>query len=236
MATTIAGRPVLRAWSKYARAFAWVLLGSWLVLTALAVSTSPGEATLDELESAVASGELDTIRVAGGLPTGPGHHGFANLRIGWRDGLIRHEVVVREASPVDAEARDTDLDVVPAGLVERIKVEHPDLHVERTSYDYPTGPVLEVFGRESTGPIAWGGLVLMLSTLALLIAGPEPRRATRWAWFWLLGLAPPLGMLGFLVLGAPTVKLVEPGPGSRRLTGGWAFLLAVLLGGLFATA
>lgn len=236
MATTIAGPPVVRAWSKHARAFAWVLLGCWLVLTALMVFTAPREATLAELRSAVASGEVDKIQVAGGVPTGPGYHGFAELRLGWREGLIRHEVVVREASPVDAEARDTDLEVVSAGLVGRITAEYPDLHVERTSDDYPTGLVVEAFGRENTGLVAWGGLTLTLATLGLLIQGAEPSRATRWAWFWLFGLVPPLSFLGYLALGGPTGLFGAPRPGPGRLTGGWAFLLVVLFNAVLSAA
>jgi hypothetical protein len=68
-----------------------------------------------------------------------------------------------------------------------------------------------------------------LSAFVLLVVGPQPWRATRWAWFWLLWTAPPLGILAFLLLGGST-RLWPPARAEARLTGGWAFLLTILLG------
>lgn len=68
-----------------------------------------------------------------------------------------------------------------------------------------------------------------LAALALIIFGPPPRLATRWAWFW---LAPPLSV------GWAVFALIEPvmlltgrpvATASRRLTGGWAFLLSIAI-------
>ena len=56
-----------------------------------------------------------------------------------------------------------------------------------------------------------------------------PERATRWAWFWLQWN--PVGVLAFLLLSGPVPGVPAPRPGARRLTGGWAFLLSLLLGG-----
>jgi hypothetical protein len=63
--------------------------------------------------------------------------------------------------------------------------------------------------------------------LGMLVAGPEPRVATRWAWFWLGAYAWPLALVYLVV--EPTClwdrrTLVR----QRRLTGGWAFLLSAL--------
>lgn len=102
-----------------------------------------------------------------------------------------------------------------------------------------TGLTMSLFGSEVSGWLAWGGLPVGVATLALLIAGPEPRLATRWAWFWLFGLDAPLGalvVLGYFILGGPTFKFSGVCPGSGRLTGGWAFLLAVLSSGVLAAA
>ena len=63
--------------------------------------------------------------------------------------------------------------------------------------------------------------------LLVLAAGPEPRHATRFAWFWLA--FSPLVLLAvpaYLVLGARGAQ-----EGRRRLTGGWAFLLTLVLNG-----
>ena len=79
----------------------------------------------------------------------------------------------------------------------------------------------------------WTGLArlfLVIGTLAHLVLGPQPWRATRWAWFWLFGVLSPLGMIAFLVLSGPTPGVRTPRSGARRLTGGWAFLLALVLG------
>ncbi|HMO10058.1 MAG TPA: hypothetical protein PKB06_00790 [Actinotalea sp.] len=68
-----------------------------------------------------------------------------------------------------------------------------------------------------------------LATLVLLIAGPQPRLATKWAWFWLMGIQPLA--VAFLLL--EPVPAWQPGgthARAARLTGGWAFLLALGLG------
>lgn len=68
----------------------------------------------------------------------------------------------------------------------------------------------------------------LLAALALLVAGPEPRVATRWAWFWLGVHAWPLALVYLVVeptpLGSRRVLVAQ-----RRLTGGWSFLLSALL-------
>lgn len=72
-----------------------------------------------------------------------------------------------------------------------------------------------------------------IATLVLLVTGPQPRLATKWAWFWLLGVGP-LG-LAFLLLEPVPVWLREALPARSRLTGGWAFLLMVVAGLLSST-
>lgn len=77
--------------------------------------------------------------------------------------------------------------------------------------------------------------VASLAALILLIAGQQPRLATKWAWFW-LAWAVPVAWLVFVIL-EPTLwgrSRPEPPP-SRRLTGGWAFLLALVLAGLLTS-
>jgi hypothetical protein len=66
----------------------------------------------------------------------------------------------------------------------------------------------------------WVGLLafmLCVSVLCLLGAGPQPWRATRWAWFWLLLLVPWLTVPGILLLGGSTGLL--PPRRRARLTG-----------------
>ena len=62
-----------------------------------------------------------------------------------------------------------------------------------------------------------------------------PWRATKWAWIWLILLSGPLGSVAYLLLGGP-LGLWRARDLSRRLTGGWAFRIAmVLFGGADAT-
>lgn len=81
------------------------------------------------------------------------------------------------------------------------------------------------------------GLVLVL----VLIGAPQPRYATKWAWFWVLLLPGGLGALAWIVIEAPWSSRAnrhpEPlphnqQPEDRRLTGGRVFLLAGVLGTL----
>lgn len=77
-----------------------------------------------------------------------------------------------------------------------------------------------------TWPIGAVAFLVALLTLMLLINGPPPW----WAWFW-LGTNP-VGAVAFLVLSGPTPGVPAPDNPARRLTGGWAFLLSPLAGGL----
>ena len=68
-----------------------------------------------------------------------------------------------------------------------------------------------------------------LIALVLLITGPEPRWATTWGWFWMIGLSPMVAVF-LLVEPVPVWRTepMEPFPG--RLTGGRALLLTIGLG------
>lgn len=69
----------------------------------------------------------------------------------------------------------------------------------------------------------WAGLVALLvwlGTFIALVIGPPPWRANRWAWFWLLLLVSPVGLVAFLVLGGPTGLLPPTPPGRGCVAGG----------------
>lgn len=79
------------------------------------------------------------------------------------------------------------------------------------------------------------GLLLVL----VLIGAPQPRRATKWAWFWLILIPGGVGQLAWLAMEAPwssgSNRRPEPLPHPRqpedtRLTGGRALVLAGVLG------
>ena len=78
----------------------------------------------------------------------------------------------------------------------------------------------------------WGAATLV--TLLLLIFGPQPRWATKWAWFWLAAAVPPLWLVFVLFEPVPLwIKYPIP-PASYRLTGGWAFLISLFAGSAVA--
>lgn len=85
----------------------------------------------------------------------------------------------------------------------------------------------ELLGWRTPAGLGLVALGLLLGWLCVLVAGPAPWRATRWAWFW-LGF-PPFGLLAHLLLSGPTPGLPAPRDPERRLTGGWAFLVYVVV-------
>jgi len=126
-----------------------------------------------------------------------------------------------------------------SGMTDRDEVERTqdDVAAQVRARDPRVRLVLEPWGSGVSsafllgrGLPGWLGLALLgaaLTTLGLVVAGPEPQRATRWAWFWLHWT--PVGALAFLLLSGPTPGLPAPRSG-RRLTGGRGFLLALVLG------
>jgi hypothetical protein len=222
-----APRPVVdrpspeRPWNR-AR---YLLLACW-ALVVLAVPTLGAQPTsLGRLESAVAAGQVRAVRLEGGLP--PHATGFATVQVYWRSGLLRHQTEVVEARPRRQAAADAEPGrvVLTRPVAAHLRDLQPGLRTTR-------GP-----DRPSSYATLWGwympswlGLVtigLALASLYLLVNGPEPWRATRWAWFWLL--ASPVGIVAFLTLSGPTPLLPTPRPERRRLTGGWALLLSIVV-------
>ncbi|PYG02351.1 hypothetical protein SAMN05216184_101824 [Georgenia satyanarayanai] len=118
----------------------------------------------------------------------------------------------------------------------------------RASYDYSTEPGLrvdegaqivraaessgarvEVTADHPVGGTTWSlhGIGALVA-LVLLVGGTAPRLASRWAWFWLLWSVPPAALVFVLVEPVPLWRRGAR-PATRRLTGGWAFLLALML-------
>jgi hypothetical protein len=139
---------------------------------------------------------------------------------------------VRPSGPVHLALRLLLLAAFGVGLLGA--VQHP---VER-SVDVQTAEALP-----STVPLGLSvttAVLLVLVTfgtaLVLLVAGPEPRLATRWAWFWLTVNAWPVWLAYALLEPTPAwSRRTVIGP-VRRLTGGWAFLGQLLLAPLLMRA
>lgn len=207
-----------------ARRFGWALLACWTVLLACAFIVGERASTLAQLEAQVAAGDVRTVRLSGGLSsTG---QGFSVVEVHWRHGIRAYTTKVIEAGPRQAgreAANDGVTALINEDLGARLEDMQPGIRVDRVAR--PTGPFADAFGWHLTGWIVWALVIEYLCTLGLLIWGPEPRRATRWAWFWLISAAAPLTAIAFLILGGPTSRLPARDT-TTRLTGGWAFLLA----------
>lgn len=211
------------------RPFVWMrlgLIGLWLALLVGMVLVGERESSLAELRSALASGSVDTIRVSGGLPDGA--RGTAIQQVRWRSNGIARVATVREVSRPDGASHGSPYPVVREDVGIRLHDEFPGLTVNREPDRWPGSTV---WGFSGPGWLAGVALVAFLMTLVLIVSGPPPWRATRWAWFWLMWT--PVGALAFAVLSGPLWPLRPPRPGARGLTGGWAFLLSMLLAGVF---
>ena len=131
---------------------------------------------------------------------------------------------------VPREMREGATGVVDGTLAERLTATDAGLRV--VSEDHESGASGDYLGWHVDGWVAWAGLILWLGTLGRLAYGGPPRRATRWAWFWLLLLVP-VGPVAYLLAGGPATGSVHSDT-SRRLTGGWAFLILLVVSPAFA--
>jgi hypothetical protein len=217
-----------RSWSGWWRWIGIALLVGWVVVLASAVLVGERETSHVDLEKAIAAGDVSEIEVAGGLDKHG--NGFTTVELRWRDGFVRRYAEVRE---VGRGAGRAEPPRVRAGYADRLAEAYPDLRVERVGDPELRGFEAGVVGYRLPGWSASALLVVTLGSLLLLICGPQPWRATKWAWFWITGLAAPLGQLAYLVVGGPTPLGRRPAAGTRRLAGGWAFLLALLVSAAF---
>ena len=195
------------------------LLAVWSLLLLLVLSVGQRETPLADLEAAVAEGRVDSVVVLGQAGTADG---FGTQEVRWTDGLVRRttRATVRAApyeGVVAGTVRSQDLGV----LLSRAD---PDLEVRR-SQQGPSALYGELLGWRVPTWLALAALVAFLAQLSLLMNGPQPWRATRWAWFWVMTV-PVVGVVLVLLLSGRTPGLPAPAAAGRRLTGGWAFLLS----------
>jgi hypothetical protein len=79
------------------------------------------------------------------------------------------------------------------------------------------------------GPRVLVGGIAAFAAFVLLVAGPQPRLGTKWAWFW-LGAAVAGGWLAFVVLEPVPFSVRQPlEPARTRVTGGAGLALALVL-------
>lgn len=204
------------------RVVAWVLLAATVVLTGAFFLVTEEPTSYRDLRAAVADREVDEVVVDG--PTSP-YRGEVTVQVRWRSGpfgAIRHVATVTEQHPL--RDRPWRRRIVVEDVGEDLTALDPDVVVSREQ-DVLGDSSFSAFGRPVPGWFVAVAAAVGLWTFLLLITGDPPWRATRWAWFWLMGMAPPVGIVLFLLLSGRTGCLPPRRP-EGKLTGGWAFLIA----------
>jgi hypothetical protein len=210
--------------------FRLALAVAWILLLPAAVLLGERATSMAAFDEAVSAGRVHTVRLDGGLP--PGTSGSALVEVRWRDRLIARVAEVRQVSADQgSQSSSGESRTVVGDLPSQLSLAHPGLRVDsHPDEPYRSGLSGDVLGRHLWGWPALAPAALALAGLFLLINGPQPWRATRWAWFW-IGFTPLLGGIGvlaFLVLSGPTPLVPAPRT-SRRLRGGWAFVIMAII-------
>jgi hypothetical protein len=99
-------------------------------------------------------------------------------------------------------------------------------------YAFPRSPRVEHRGSPLPSKVGAAVVLASLAGFLLLVAGPAPWRANRWAWFWFLwpGRGASIGLLLFLLLSGPTPGIPAPRPHAERWSGAKGFGYSLLLG------
>lgn len=193
-----------------------VLLAVGLVMGMATLAAQPVGRDVDELLARIAAGDVGQVTIERWAPDVVGEGG---LRVDWTEGGRSATATYRYSTLDKQNVVDEGRTIVLAAQRAGVPVTTID------QYPYPEGV---------TFPAGVWGVAAGLGTLLLLIGGAQPQLATRWAWFWLA--VTPVAWVLFLVLEPRPMWAGLPRPvRTRRLTGGWAFLLVVVvLGPLLA--
>jgi hypothetical protein len=220
--TAAPGRTPYDEWRDRRWRLVGLLLGVMaLVTAALMVTMGVRPASYGDLLSDVASSKVDEVQVIGFDDAQDGERVQVRWTVwaGLLDQYADVEVGGSRAYNAWDEATYTSADD-PRDTLRSINA---DLTIRPGQ---PTSSFLFA-GWEVPGWLALLATATWLGALLLLVGGPPPWRATRWAWAWACLLGGPLGAVAFLLLGGP-LGVLQPRAGHRRLTGGWAFLVCVL--------
>jgi hypothetical protein len=154
----------------------------------------------------------------------------------WHDRGLDHVTVVLQATSRKVDTSDAADDNVTARLYDAPSRVLQDLQPGlRVIDDDRLSAGSRVLGFEIPSWLIVTWLALTLAGFGLLVGGPQPWWATRWAWLWLAAVSVPVLGAAFLLLSGPTPGVPKPRSPNRRLTGGWAFLIAFFLGAFHYT-
>lgn len=202
------------------------LVIAWLLVAAAVIGFGERAASWQDVEASVAAGEVQSVRVIGEMPSGG--TGYSVVDVAWRDGLLAyHAEVVHVRGDHVSEARTAageDIPLLRTSPTRHLQQLQPGLAVTEEQQRSTDG---ELLGWRVPTALALGAFGLFLAWLSFLVTGPQPWRATRWAWFWLA--FPPVGIIAHLLLSGPTPGIPAPRRPERRLTGGWAFLIYLVV-------
>lgn len=208
----------------------WRLVGLFLATMALAtaalmVTTGTRPATYGDLLADVANSKVDEVQVLGS--DAPEEGDTVELRWSVLGGVLDQYARVQVGGDRGYDTWEASVFVTAEDPRETLRSINPDVRLTEGS---PSGSYTSFTFKGWGVPWQVGllGMASWLGLLLLIVGGPEPWRATRWAWGWAWLLTGPLGSVAYLLLGGPTGAL-RPHHGHRRLTGGWAFLLAWFL-------
>ncbi|QOR69839.1 hypothetical protein IM660_14415 [Ruania alkalisoli] len=217
--------------SPMTRVVVRILLLVLLVVAGSNEVTRPHASSLDELQADLATGDVSAMTIER-----PADQAEGTFAVRW------------DAGPFDSYARyeyswREDVDEA-AGLVERAHADGVAVTIISPSAGFidNDGWLANLMGGWSTLPALFAGAGILI----VLATGPQPWFATRWAWFW-LGAAIPVLWLAFLLFeprplwhsarlaSAEREPVPNPEDQDRRLTGGWAFLIAGVVASVLAT-
>lgn len=217
----------------------WKLTGRllvllWLVAALTVLTAGERRSDLGLLHGGLADGSVTKVEIEG-LPEGGVRGGYATVQLAWESRFLNRYteiVVVSPGEERDGSISSEGLPVVVGDPVAVLRDLRPDVEIVRS--EFRSGTFVEAGGWTLRG---WPTLLvgpLWLATLLLVVGGPQPWRATRWAWVWIVLAGPFFGAVAYAVLGGP-LAMRQPMDRTRRLTGGWAFLLGVFVLGGFGT-
>jgi hypothetical protein len=206
----------------------WGLIGCWVVVLAVMPFVSENTADWSDVRDLVASGKVQSVQIDHELPAEA--TGSTEVTIHWQRGPFDYVTTVREirGDSTDGPMNYADDDVTATLHTRpssRLLELQPGLNVTRgQGHDYYDNKFVGFVVPAAIGYVA---IALGVAAFLLLVEGPQPWRATHWAWLWLF--SNPIGMACFLLLSGPVPGLRAPRNVKRRLTGGWAFLLSIVL-------
>jgi len=188
-----------------------VLIAVGIMLGLATLASRPAERPVSDLLEGIAAGDVSSMTIE---RWDPQTHGGGLLHVDWtQDGRPATSTYSYE-NPQGTVRVDMGEKILVAAAAAGVPV------TTVSSYAPPQG---------ATFTLGSWGLAASIAAILLLIAGGEPRMATRWAWFWVVAAIPPAWFV-FLALEPLPLWATEPARFPRtRLSGGWAFLGALIV-------